>query len=74
MAVKVLKVSPEWLIDFLSRLCGGEGVIQVNRPCAIFLSRLCGGEVICDKLMQVYNFLSRLCGGEVQPVQCAERQ
>ena len=35
-----------FLAAFLSRLCGGEGLIAWLHFLAAFLSRLCGGEVL----------------------------
>ena len=31
-------------MDFLSRLCGGEGIFAHKKTACDFLSRLCGGE------------------------------
>ena len=50
---------------FLSRLCGGEEVVDFHAHPATFLSRLCGGEDCGVVGRLVFLFLSRLCGGEV---------
>ena len=49
---------------FLSRLCGGEGLHEVQKRKDDFLSRLCGGEAAVVIHIPVTLFLSRLCGGE----------
>ena len=52
------------VIDFLSRLCGGEVVTLYQDRGNTFLSRLCGGEVFGKSCQSSGAFLSRLCGGE----------
>ena len=54
------------MLDFLSRLCGGEAFPLLKSQLFYFLSRLCGGEEqACEKYINAV-FLSRLCGGEVK--------
>ena len=53
------------VIDFLSRLCGGEGLSAAKLRRQDFLSRLCGGEGFSRADDVARQFLSRLCGGEV---------
>ncbi|AVV82467.1 hypothetical protein SPWS13_0643 [Shewanella putrefaciens] len=53
-----------FLLDFLSRLCGGERFSLKPSASYLFLSRLCGGELAWLGDTYVTNFLSRLCGGE----------
>ena len=50
--------------QFLSRLCGGEGINPAFAAIPLFLSRLCGGEVLWVVAAVRLIFLSRLCGGE----------
>ena len=52
-------------MSFLSRLCGGECLIDPTELLTQFLSRLCGGESGIDIAMSMILFLSRLCGGEL---------
>ena len=51
-------------IFFLSRLCGGEFMIDRRIFENDFLSRLCGGEYKLEFQNASISFLSRLCGGE----------
>ena len=44
MAVKYVSVRATYARLFLSRLCGGEELVDVLGSPHIFLSRLCGGE------------------------------
>ena len=64
MAVKTLTPPTGYTLNFLSRLCGGEGHHFVCVLRCIFLSRLCGGEVKQRATIVCLDFLSRLCGGE----------
>ena len=64
MAVKNLRVTGKLIFNFLSRLCGGEGVSKDDIIEQYFLSRLCGGEENGLDYAEVVVFLSRLCGGE----------
>ena len=52
------------MIVFLSRLCGGEEIVNLVVAGKDFLSRLCGGEAKEILFKPVWLFLSRLCGGE----------
>ncbi len=52
------------LLDFLSRLCGGEREHLDSHQAHDFLSRLCGGEQSSIEMSLSSDFLSRLCGGE----------
>jgi len=54
----------EFIINFLSRLCGGEFKNTIYLSNVKFLSRLCGGESLAVEEMLYQLFLSRLCGGE----------
>ena len=64
MAVNYLITDVFSVLQFLSRLCGGEYVVLVTGVMGSFLSRLCGGELLHSLIGVVYMFLSRLCGGE----------
>ena len=55
------------LTKFLSRLCGGEVMLERMIKPLTFLSRLCGGEEVSPEWLIDGIFLSRLCGGEVPP-------
>ena len=54
------------LLDFLSRLCGGEETSIQGQAHGLFLSRLCGGEARNLPIAKPTHFLSRLCGGEAR--------
>ena len=64
MAVKALKRGYNRVVNFLSRLCGGEGYLECDGKRLTFLSRLCGGEDFYAREIKSLTFLSRLCGGE----------
>ena len=64
MAVNIDTIGLLQVINFLSRLCGGESAQIWHRHGLIFLSRLCGGESAGNVMEVGAFFLSRLCGGE----------
>ena len=53
------------IMQFLSRLCGGEYKAPFEKTPSCFLSRLCGGESADSGFAVQTVFLSRLCGGEL---------
>ena len=64
MAVNILKLNGWSVINFLSRLYGGEHVNLIEKVAKYFLSRLYGGELESLDVQHCIDFLSRLYGGE----------